>query len=420
MYWKLILFLVSLLFAAMFAFLETALTALRLFEVRELAQATGSYSSLFSVWQHSPQRILIAILIAANLVHVVCSVTITDIMQQLLGDTGLALAIGVTTATIMILVFGEIIPKTFAKACKSVSLGSMLWLVNFLFYITYPFVSILLWIANCVMGDSAATNQEEVSEKEIKFLIGYSDKKGGMDARKTAMLENVFELGQTLCNEVMVPATDMVMLKVSSSLQDALNLFAKYRFTRIPVYEDREDNIIGFIHQKDVFNLLYSKQEKPLRDCLMPVLFVPETKRINQLLSEFQEKRSHMAILVDEYGAVMGLVTLEDVIEEIVGDISDEHERVHADITPLDDGGWLVDATTDLETLEDLLGVSFDVEESVSLGGFLSEKLEHLPKKGERLHYEGYCFQVQRATLKRVLQVLIFKEDNEPLLPKDS
>lgn len=413
-YWKAILFCIGLLCAALFAFLETALTALRLFEVKTLSQSSGRYKKLFGVWQKAPQRLLISILIGSNLVHVLCSVTVTDIMQELLGDTGLALAVGVTVATIMILVFGEIIPKTFAKAYKRASVASLLWLINILYRITNPLVTILLWLANGLMSllGGEPDQEELISEKEIKFLIGYSDKKGGMDTRKIAMLENVFELGQTLCNEIMVPATDVVMLEASSSLEDALKLFARHRFTRMPVYEGREDNIIGLIHQKEVFNLLYNKQDKPLRDCLLPVLFVPETKRINQLLSEFQEKRAHMAILVDEYGAVAGLVTLEDVIEEIVGDISDEHERVHAEITPLDDGGWLVDARCDLETLEEVLAIKFDTQESVSLGGFLAEKLQHLPKKGERVYFEGYCFQVQRATLKRVLQVLVFKEDH--------
>ena len=412
LYWKLLLFIGGLFAAALFAFLETALTSLRVFDIKSLAQSTRRYQRLFAIWEESPQRILIAILIASNMVHVLCSVTITDIMQELLGDTGIALAVGVTLATGMILVFGEIIPKTFAKARGRFVLTSVLWVVHSLVYISYPLVSVLLYIANKLMIFLSADVPDDtiISEKELQFLIGYSDKKGVIDRHKIEMLKNVFELGQTLCKEVMVPVTDIVMLEVSSSLQDALNLFARYRFTRIPVYEGQEDNIIGIIHQKDVFNLLYSKQEKPLRDCLLPVLFVPETKRINQLLSEFQEKRAHMAILVDEHGAVMGLVTLEDVIEEIVGDISDEHERVQTDIIKLEDGGWMVDARVDLETLGEVLDITFDVEESVTLGGFLAEQLQHLPKKGERVIYKGFCFQVQRATLKRVQQVLIGAE----------
>ena len=249
-----------------------------------------------------------------------------------------------------------------------------------------------------------------VSEKELEFLIGYSDKAGIIEAEKSEMLQNIFTLGQTLAKEVMVPATDMVSIDVSASLRDAMQLFAEHRYTRLPVYEEKEDNIIGLIHQKDVFELLYRKQEKPLRELVLPIMQVPESKKTNQLLHEFLEKRVHMAILIDEYGAVMGLVSLEDVIEEIVGEIRDEHEHDHAEIVELEQGGFVMNGNVPLEEAEKALGISFKVEDSVTLAGFLAEKLQHLPKKGERVSYEGYVFQVQRASERRVHQVLVFKE----------
>ena len=133
-------------------------------------------------------------------------------------------------------------------------------------------------------------------------------------------------------------------------------------------------------------------------------------KKINQLLREFLDKRIHMAIIIDEHGAVIGLATLEDVIEEIVGEITDEHERVNPQIIPLEQGGWIISARTALEELEELLSITFDTDESITLGGFLAEKLQHLPRKGERLFYQGFCFQVQRASARRVFQVLVFED----------
>ena len=159
--------------------------------------------------------------------------------------------------------------------------------------------------------------------------------------------------------------------------------------------------------------MLAKNQKKSLKELVRPILFVPESKKTNQLLSEFLHKKMHMAILIDEYGSVVGLVTLEDVLEEIVGEIRDEHEPVHTEIVPLESGGWLIDAKTTLENVEELLAISFDVEDSVTLAGFLTEKLQHLPKKGERVLYKGFCFQVQQATSKRVFQVLVFEEEDQ-------
>ncbi len=404
----------ALAFAALFAFLETAFTALRLFKLKELSNKMTRYKRLFEAWEKTPQRILITILIASNLAHVTASVAITDVMQYALGNTGLALFLGIGIATVTILVIGEIIPKSFAKTHTDLMIGSSLWLINLLFYLFYPIVTVLMrvatWTVAAFGGESGIRKSDVVSEKELEFLIGYSDKAGIMESEKSEMLQNIFTLGQTLAKEVMVPTNDIVRISVKASLNDAMELFAKHRYTRLPVFEGKESNIIGLIHQKDVVELLYRNQVKPLRELVLPILQVPESKKTNQLLHEFLEKRVHMAILIDEYGAVMGLVSLEDVIEEIVGEIRDEHEHDHAEIVSLEQGGFMMQGNVPLEDVEEALGIKFRVEDSVTLAGFLAEKLQHLPKKGERVFYEGYCFQVQRASERRVQQVLVFKE----------
>ena len=416
LYLEVILFFISLFFSGLFAFLETAFTALRLFKVKELESVVTRYNYLFRSWEKNPQRILITILIANNFAHVLCSVLIAQIMERLLGSWGLLLGVGI--ATIMILIFGEIIPKTLGKTHHERLFQRSLWLINVLFHLLYPIVSFLLGLANFFFkklgrGHILDKAQEEISEKEIEFLIDYSDEKGLMETEKSEMLQNVFGLGQTLVNEIMVPKTDMVCINVNISLQDAIEILSKYHFSRLPVYEGKEDNIIGIIHQKDIFDVVSKNQRMSLRQLLRPVLFVPETKKINQLLSEFLKKKMHMAVLIDEYGGLVGLVTLEDVLEEIVGEIRDEHESIPSQIVPLEQGGWLIDARVSLDKLEDLLDIEFGVEDSVTLAGFLSEKLQHLPRKGERVFHEGYCFQIQQAGSKRVYQVLVFEEDDE-------
>ena len=400
---QLLMFLVALSFAALFAFLETAFTALRLFKLKELALSVAKYKNLFDSWEKNPQRILITILIANNFAHVLASVLISTMMEHYLGAIGLAIGVGM--ATILILIFGEIIPKSFAKTHHERLFGSFLWLINILYHLEYPFVTVLLKIADTffsrVGGKNVLEKQDVVSEKEIEFLIDYSDEKGLMEAEKTEMLQNIFGLGQTLVREIMIPKADMVLLNVNASLEQAMDVFIESRYSRVPVYDENDDNIIGVAHQKDIFDLLYKKQTKPLRDLVRPILMVPETQKINQLLSELLKKRIHLVIILNEYGSVTGLVTLEDIIEEIVGEIVDEHEKAAAEIVALEQGGWLIDGSVGLEKVEDLLNIRMVTENSVSIGGFLAERLQHLPKKGERVLYEGYYFQVQQASPRR-------------------
>lgn len=415
---QLIFFFISLGFAAFFAFLETSFTALRLFKIKELQARLAKYSLLFTTWEKHPQKILITILIANNFAHVLSSVLITEIMQKLIGASR-GLPIGIGLATILILVFGEVIPKSWAKAQHERFLASSIWFLNSLFLILHPLTNVLVAISHFfysgLNSDGESKEKDEmVTEQEIEFLIDYSDEQGLMETEKSEMLQNVFDLGNKQVSEIIIPKTEMVLIDVGTSLEKAMGVLVQYRYSRLPVYAEKEDNIIGIIYQKDIFALLSKKESKPLQELVRPVLFIPETKKINQLLKEFLEKRIHMAIVVDEYGIVTGLVTLEDILEEIVGDIRDEDERIQSLVVPLERGGWLVESRVSLENLSKILSITFEVTDSVTLSGFLSEKLQHVPNKGERFFYKGYCFQIQQASRRRVFQVLIFKENMEP------
>lgn len=414
---EILLFLFFLFLAGLFSFLETSLTALRLFKLKELQVSVAKYKNLFASWETNPQRILITILIVSNFVNVVASVLISHIMQKSLGSFGMA--VGAVLATVLTLIFGEIIPKSFAKTHHERLFTSFLWLINLLYHLAYPFVTVLLKIATFFFARLGRPHilekQEDISEKEIEFLIDYSDQKGLMEAEKTEMLQNVFSLGQTLVREILIPEDSIVAVDAASSFEDVVHVICTSRFSRIPVYEGKEDNIVGIVYQKDIVDLMARGEVGVIKELIRPILFVPETQKVNQLLSEFLKTRMHMAMVINEYGNIVGLVTIEDILEEIVGDIADEHEHANSSIVPIDEGGWLVAGSTDLEDLEDLLDIKFVTDRSVTIGGFLAEKLQHLPKKGERLNYLGFCFQVQQASRRRVYQVLVFDENDEHL-----
>lgn len=415
---QIIAFVIAIAVCALFSFLETSITALRLFKLKELAESTGKYKTLFQTLEKNPHRILITILIVSNLASATSAALITNLMQEVFAklnlSQGLGFSIGVFLATILILVFGEMIPKNFAKIHGEKLLKSTLWITNTTFYLLYPFVQFLTMISDFIIYRiSKKTDFEhEASEKEIQFLIDYIDEKGLMEPDKTEMLQNIFRIGRKSVKEIMIPETDIITIDANVKISDALKVFSKYQFSRLPVYEDNIENIIGIIYLKDVFLLLSQQdgQNKTVKDLARPIIFVPESLKVNQLLRQFRTQHMHMAMVLNEYGGISGLVTLEDVIEEIVGEISDEYELITKKITPLHEGGWLIDASISLDELDSVLDISFETEGAVTLGGFLIEKLQHLPKKGERLCYKSFCFQVQKASPKRVLEVLITQE----------
>lgn len=416
---SIMLFIVALSTRALFSFLETSISSLRLFKLKKLAEATKKYKHLFSALETNPQRILITILIANSLTDVTTAVLATNIMETLFSylefSSGFGFSIGIFFASMAIVIFGEIIPKNLAKTRGESLFMSSLWLVNAAYLILYPVVTVLLQFSNLVLriigGNKVVESDWDTSESEIRFLISYIKQLGLMEREKSQMLENIFELGLTPVKEIMVPAMDIISVESSTNLQDILKVFAKHNFTRLPVYKGTKENIIGIVHLKDIFLLISQQIDKPLKELLRVILFVPESMKVNQLLKEFREQHVHMAMVVNEHGSLIGLITLEDILEEIVGEIKDEHESPIEKIVSLKENNWLIEGSIALEEVEQLLGITFEVESAHTLGGFIAEQLQHLPKNGERVVYKNYCFQVQKANQKRVLQVLIFFEN---------
>lgn len=424
LYGEIVLFVLSLLGCALFSFIETSVTALRLFKLKEIATGTTGYKNLLETLEDNPHQVLITILIANSLVNVTAAALITNIMERVFAamnlSTSLGFSLGIGIGTFLILLVGEVIPKNVAKVHGEKLFKSVLWIANITYFILYPFVALLIKISNFfvkLVGGSTESAEAVTSEGEIRFLIDYINKKGLIETEKTEMLQSIFNFGSKQVREIMVPAVDIIMINATASISDALAMFSKYQFSRFPVYEETQENIIGMLYQKDIFALISHDHHKPLHDLVRPILFVPESMKINQLLRKFRQQRMHMAIVINEYGSTTGLVSLEDVLEEIVGEISDEYEEITEKIIPLQEGGWLVDASVDLESLSELLDITFSVEDAVTLGGFLTEQLQHLPNKGERILYKHYYFQVHKASHKRILQVLVFHDSlPEPTL----
>lgn len=418
----LLAFLAALFIRAIFAFLETSITSLRLFKLKELAETTKKYNALFHALEMNPHRVLITTLIISSSADVTAAALGTYVMEKigerLQFSESLGFSLGIGIATIAIVIFGEIIPKNFAKTHSTRLLPSMLWIVNGAFYLLYPFASLLLRFTariNTLLGRDLQEHTWESSEHEIKFLIEYIQQHGLMEKDKALMLKNIFDLGNTPVRDIMIPETNIISINIRASTEDALKLFSYHHFTRLPVYQETTTNIVGIIHLKDIFVMQFQgPSHKNLSQLVRPIIFIPESVKINQLLKDFREKQLHMAIVLNEHGSTVGLITLEDVLEQIVGDIRDEHESSDKKINELSNNTWLVDASIDLDALSSFLNISLTSESALTLGGFLTEQLQHLPKKGEIVLLQHHCFQIHHATTKRVNQVMITKEIENP------
>src|SRR3990167_3635529 len=392
LYYQALAFLVTLSFCAIFSFIETSITALRIFKLKELEKENLRYKFLFNILEKQPNKILFTIVIANSLAHASSTALITSLMQEIfLGlnlSEGLGLTVGVAIASCALVVFGEIIPKNIARAQGNRLLKYTLGITTLTYYLLKPFVLLITKFANLLMAPFGSHEVEVIpSEQELSFLIDYVNKKGIIDKHKTSMLLSIFNLSEKPIKEIIVPEPQIVSIEANKSIKDAINIFQKYQFTRFPVFENKQDNIVGIIYLKDI---IYKDLD-------------PETT-ITNFVRQFKEDKRHMAIVLNEFGGIEGLVTLEDVLEQIVGPIVDEHENIIEDIKHISKNQWLANGNINISELKKVFDIDFETD-SISLGGFITEQLQHLPTNGETLIYKDYKFKIENSTPKRILQV---------------
>jgi putative hemolysin len=408
-------FVISLFLCAVFSFLETSITALRLFKLKELSKSTDKYRDLFDTLEKNPQRILITILIVSSLANATSAALISQVMTEIFSrlqlSEGIGFSLGIFVATAAILIFGEVIPKHLARSRGTELLKSGLWLTNMVYFALHPAVKVLNRISDFITSKIGGKIklEEEASEQEIQFLIDYIDEKGLMEPEKTKMLQSIFEIGTTPIKEIMIPGPDIIKINIDGSTEEALKIFTEHQLSRLPVYKTSPNNIIGMLHQKDLFLMLQEDKKLEFKELVRQTIFAPESMKVNQLLREFKEQHKHMAMVLNEHGDLVGLVTLEDVLEEIVGEISDEYESESKKLISIQQNSWIAEGSIGLEDLSKDLGIEFKAEGALTLGGFLTEKFQHLPVKGEKIIYKDYTFQIQKASQRRIFLVLIFK-----------
>lgn len=418
----LISFVVLLIFSAFFSASETAYFSLPKSTVEKYARSKSVVARQVAVLLKEPRRLLIGIIIGNTLVNVaaasIATIITTNLIDKYTLNATLALLINVVVVSFVILFFSEILPKiTAVKNAANLSKNFALPL-TFFHYLFYPLSYVLdLFTQVITNATSAKMDKFNLTENELRTLVDVGEEKGALLKEEKEMIHGIFEMHGTVAREIMVPRTDMVCLEKNSTLNAVLNVVKEKMHSRIPVYDETVDNIVGILYIKDLLPFIRKRNTSDfkLEKLVRPAYYVPEQKKINELLREFQAQKIHMAIVVDEYGGTSGLVTLEDVIEEIVGEIQDEYDKEMPLIEKINDYTFLVDGAMSIDEINEEINLDLPTEEGVdTLAGFLLGQFGSVPKPREKITYNGYEFIIEKATKKRIQKVrLILKNKKE-------
>ena len=311
------------------------------------------------------------------------------------------------------LVFGELVPKRLAmKYYEKVSFGTI-GVIRGISFITAPFVKLLTFSTNVISKIFGVKENEEeiVTEEEIKMMIDEGEEKGTIDQEEKELLNNVFEFNDTTASEIMTPRIDIFALKISQDLYEVLDELDDYKYSRIPVYEDTIDNIKGIILIKDILKDLRDKKKINIKKLIKEVHFVPESVPIDKLFRQLQRNKRQMAIVIDEYGGTAGLVTMEDILEELVGNIFDEHDEEELEYELIDENTYMVNGNISIGDLEKIIGIEISDGDYETLSGYLLGKLEELPPEGEETIIEDgkLTYKIEEYEDKRIKRVKICK-----------
>ena len=314
--------------------------------------------------------------------------------------------------TLLLFVFAEVTPKTFAiQQTDRVALRVAPLLVA-LTRIFGPFARALLKVANVVMPGKGLAQGPYVTEQEIKTMADVASDEDVIEEEEKDLIHSVFEFGDTIVREVMVPRPDIVAIEVSRSLRDVMDFVLEHGYSRIPVFREELDVIVGIIYAKDVLKALHQgREDVSLEELVRPARFVPESKKCAELLREMQRKKFHIALVTDEYGSLSGLVTLEDLLEELVGEITDEYDVDQPQMVPVGEGRYRVDGRTPIDELNELLDVELPDEEWDSVGGLMMGLLGQIPREGQEVRYGNLTFKAERVQGRRIERVIVSRVD---------
>ena len=406
-----LVFLFFILLSSFFSGAETAFTALNRIKLRSLIEQKEKKVFYLEFLLKSPKKLLTCILIGNNLANIAATTFATAFFINLfksVGITNIATSLSLITiiVTFILLVFGEISPKTLAMK-NPTKWALRISPIIYYFYIgLYPLVLLfdaISTVISKILGIKTTQNTN-LTEDEIKLLIQLGQEDGILEKEEQKMLHGVINVFDKVVREIMTPRTDMICIEITDSVSNAIQIITTKGHSRIPVYEDKIDNIIGFIYAKDLLSVNPSVKTHNLRSFMRDAIFIPETKLIESLLQQMRKSKFHLAIVVDEHGGVSGLVTMEDIIEEIVGEIQDEYDTENVFIKQIKKNHLIVNAKTNLDELSNYLNFTFPKKDDYdTIAGFILYELGSFPKKNQSIYYEQFEFIVKEIRNRRII-----------------
>ncbi|RLG14235.1 MAG: hypothetical protein DRN66_02595 [Candidatus Nanohalarchaeota archaeon] len=404
-----IFFVVFLILSAFFSASETAFLTINEMQVKKMLQNKEKCAKTIAALKKKAHTVIIAILIGNNIANVTVSAIATHIATTFYGNQGVGIAIGIMT--LLLLVFGEVTPKTMAYAKAKAFMKHSAKIIAFACILFNP----IIYMLNLITSNTSKifkvklTRTNGLTEEELKTAVLLGEEKGIIDEHEKKIMSNLFDFSDTKVNEIFTPKSKVYMINKKMKVIDFVNFIKKYRYSRFPVYEDNEDNIIGIVYAKDILSNIDKNLKGTMGSFVKKAYFVHENKEIGTLMEEMRKRKQHLSIVVNEYGVVEGIVTLEDIIEEIVGEIDDEKDTEEERIIKRKKDEFLVDSLTGVEELEKI-GVILPKGDYNTLNGFLIKKMDKLPCVGDVVKYKEYEMIIEKRLKKRVAKVLIKKK----------
>ena len=392
--------------SAFFSSTETAFTSFNHARVKALARGGNKRARLAIELSDKYDKLLSSILIGNNIVNILASSLATVVFVAWLGGAGVS--VSTVVMTVLVLIFGEISPKTLAKDHADQLVLAFAPYINFIMLLLTPLNWIFAQWRKLLALVFPAPKDEGMAEEELLTLVAEAEQEGEIDEHESDLIRSAIEFNDQTAEDILTHRVDIVALDVEMTMDEAEQVFHENTFSRLPVYEDIIDSIVGVIHEKDFFN---NRTATSLREIMKPPLFVTPTSRISDLLHTLQKAKSHMAIVSDEYGGTMGIVTMEDIIEELVGEIYDEHDQVVESFKKLPDGSYLIDCTASLRDMQELFAIQGDFD-AATVGGWVLDQMGRIPAVGDTFVYDNrLSVRVTRVESTRVLEISVHQLD---------
>ncbi|MCI9195421.1 MAG: HlyC/CorC family transporter [Angelakisella sp.] len=393
-------------FSAFFSASETSFTSVNMIRIRNMAEEGDQKAVTAVKLVENYDRMLSTILIGNNLVNIALSSLTTVIATKLFGDAGVALATGVTT--LVILTFGEILPKSWAKENSERLVLLFAEPLRLCSLLLWPLSTFFIWLKGAFRRGGEEEKAPSFTEKELMYMASVGQEEGVLEEQEKDLVQSALEFDETTVQEVLTPRVNLVALDIEEEQPEILRVVNGKKFSRIPVYEGTIDNIVGVVQSREILKKVIQGRPVRLKNLMTKATFVHRTMKISRLLAQFQRQKTHIAVVIDDYGGTLGIVTMEDLLEELVGEIWDEDEEIITELAPLGEDSWEVSGDMNIEEFFDAINYAPRGFESDfnTMNGWALEMLEHIPQAGEQFSYGRLTVTVKEMDDQRVTKLL--------------